>query len=191
MNIEPTFIGKKIKMLREAKNISVEDMLERTGIDAEFYKLLEEDKEIPALGDLIKVVRVLGVRLGMLMDDYQDEGPVIHKAEDVSGSSVMRSRNGVSRKITYNSLSSRKGNRHMDTFTLDVTPAIGEISLSSHEGEEFLYVLEGEAQISYGKEKYILKVGDSIYFDSIVPHHIGSASDTQSARLLAVIYMPS
>lgn len=191
MNIEPTFIGKKIKMLREAKNISVEDMLERTGIDAEFYKLLEEDKEIPALGDLIKIVRVLGVRLGMLMDDYQDEGPVIHKAEDVSGSSVMRSRNGVSRKITYNSLSSRKGNRHMDTFTLDVTPAIGEISLSSHEGEEFLYVLEGEAQISYGKEKYILKVGDSIYFDSIVPHHIGSASDTQSARLLAVIYMPS
>ncbi|MBE6229727.1 MAG: cupin domain-containing protein [Bacteroidales bacterium] len=191
MNIEPTFIGKKIKMLREAKNISVEDMLARTGIDAEFYKLLEEDKEIPALGDLIKIVRVLGVRLGMLMDDYQDEGPVIHKAEDVSGSSVMRSRNGVSRKITYNSLSSRKGNRHMDTFTLDVTPAIGEISLSSHEGEEFLYVLEGEAQISYGKEKYILKVGDSIYFDSIVPHHIGSASDTQSARLLAVIYMPS
>lgn len=191
MNIEPTFIGKKIKMLREAKNISVEDMLERTGIDAEFYKLLEEDKEIPALGDLIKIVRVLGVRLGMLMDDYQDEGPVIHKAEDVSGNSVMRSRNGVSRKITYNSLSSRKGNRHMDTFTLDVTPAIGEISLSSHEGEEFLYVLEGEAQISYGKEKYILKVGDSIYFDSIVPHHIGSASDTQSARLLAVIYMPS
>ncbi len=191
MNIEPTFIGKKIKMLREAKNISVEDMLERTGIDAEFYKLLEEDKEIPALGDLIKIVRVLGVRLGMLMDDYQDEGPVIHKAEDVSGSNVMRSRNGVSRKITYNSLSSRKGNRHMDTFTLDVTPAIGEISLSSHEGEEFLYVLEGEAQISYGKEKYILKVGDSIYFDSIVPHHIGSASDTQSARLLAVIYMPS
>ena len=191
MNIEPTFIGKKIKMLREAKNISAEDMLERTGIDAEFYKLLEEDKEIPALGDLIKIVRVLGVRLGMLMDDYQDEGPVIHKAEDVSGSNVMRSRNGVSRKITYNSLSSRKGNRHMDTFTLDVTPAIGEISLSSHEGEEFLYVLEGEAQISYGKEKYILKVGDSIYFDSIVPHHIGSASDTQSARLLAVIYMPS
>ncbi len=191
MNSEPTFIGKKIKMLREAKNISVEDMLERTGIDAEFYNLLEGDKEIPALGDLIKIVRVLGVRLGMLMDDYQDEGPVVNRAEDMVGHSVIRSRNGVSRKITYNSLSNRKGNRHMDTFTLDVTPAIGEITLSSHEGEEFLYVLEGEAQISYGKEKYILKVGDSIYFDSIVPHHIGSASDTQSAKLLAVIYMPS
>ena len=79
----------------------------------------------------------------------------------------------------------------MDTFSLEVTPAIGEITLSSHEGEEFLYVLEGEAQISYGKEKYILKSGDSIYFDSIVPHHIGSASDTQAAKMLAVIYMPS
>ena len=88
MNSEPTFIGKKIKMLRESKNISVEDMLERTGIDAEFYKLLEEDKEIPALGDLIKIVRVLGVRLGMLMDDYQDDGPVVNRADDFSGNKL-------------------------------------------------------------------------------------------------------
>ena len=79
----------------------------------------------------------------------------------------------------------------MDTFTLEVTPAIGEASLSSHEGEEFLYILEGKAQICYGKEKYILNQGDSIYFDSIVPHHIGSASETESAKLLAVIYMPA
>lgn len=191
MNSEPTFIGKKIKLLRDIKNISFDDMVERTGIDAEFYQLLEDDKEIPALGDLIKIVRVLGVRLGMLLDDYQDDGPVVNRAEDISGNNVIRSRNGVNRKITYNSLSNRKGNRHMDTFNLDVTPAIGEITLSSHEGEEFLYVLEGEAQISYGKEKYILKKGDSIYFDSIVPHHIGSASETESAKMLAVIYMPS
>lgn len=191
MNNEPTFIGKKIKMLRDAKNISFEDMVERTGIDPEFYMLLEDDKEIPALGDLIKIVRVLGVRLGMLMDDYQDDGPVVNRAEDISGNNVIRSRNGVNRKITYNSLSNRKGNRHMDTFDLVVTPAIGEISLSSHEGEEFLYVLEGEAQICYGKEKYILKKGDSIYFDSIVPHHIGSASETEYAKMLAVVYMPS
>ena len=105
MNSEPTFIGKKIKLLRDIKNISFDDMVERTGIDAEFYQLLEDDKEIPALGDLIKIVRVLGVRLGMLLDDYQDDGPVVNRAEDISGNNVIRSRNGVNRKITYNSLS--------------------------------------------------------------------------------------
>lgn len=191
MNNAPSFIGSKIKMLRESKNISFEDMVERTGIAANFYQLLEDDKEIPALGDLIKITRVLGVRLGMLMDDYQDDGPVINRVEDGIGHNVIRSRNGVNREIRYNSLSNRKGNRHMDTFTLEVTPAIGEASLSSHEGEEFLYILEGKAQICYGKEKYILNQGDSIYFDSIVPHHIGSASETESAKLLAVIYMPA
>ena len=191
MNNAPSFIGSKIKMLRESKNISFEDMIERTGIAANFYQLLEDDKEIPALGDLIKITRVLGVRLGMLMDDYQDDGPVINRVEDGIGHNVIRSRNGVNREIRYNSLSNRKGNRHMDTFTLEVTPAIGEASLSSHEGEEFLYILEGKAQICYGKEKYILNQGDSIYFDSIVPHHIGSASETESAKLLAVIYMPA
>ena len=191
MNSEPTFIGKKIKLLRETKNISFEEMVERTGIDAQFYQLLEEDKEIPALGDLIKIVRVLGVRLGMLLDDYQDDGPVVNYAGESAGHNVIRSTNGVSRTITYNSLSNRKGNRHMDTYTLEVTPAVGEITLSSHEGEEFLYVLEGEAMISYGKEKYHLKAGDSIYYDSIVPHHIGYASESESARMLAVIYIPS
>lgn len=191
MNTEPTFIGKKIKLLRETKNISFEEMVERTGIDAQFYQLLEEDKEIPALGDLIKIVRVLGVRLGMLLDDYQDDGPVVNYAGEPAGYNVIRSTNGVSRTITYNSLSNRKGNRHMDTYTLEVTPAVGEITLSSHEGEEFLYVLEGEAMISYGKERYHLKAGDSIYYDSIVPHHIGSASESESAKMLAVIYIPS
>jgi len=51
--------------------------------------------------------------------------------------------------------------------------------------------LEGEAELIYGKEVYRLQAGDSIYFDSIVPHHIGSASSEKPAKVLAVIYIPA
>ena len=54
---------------------------------------------------------------------------------------------------------------------------------------EFIMVMEGTLEISYGKYTYILEEGDSIYYDSIVPHHV-HAFEGQAARILAVIYTP-
>ena len=59
----------------------------------------------------------------------------------------------------------------------------------THEGEEFIYVLEGVLEINYGKNTYILEEGDSIYYDSIVAHHVHAAADN-TAKILGVIYTP-
>lgn len=61
--------------------------------------------------------------------------------------------------------------------------------LSTHEGEEFIYVLNGVVEINYGKNTYILEEGDSIYYDSIVAHHVHAAADNK-ARILGVVYTP-
>ena len=61
--------------------------------------------------------------------------------------------------------------------------------LSSHEGEEFIYVMEGVVEIAYGKKKHVIEAGDSIYYDSIVPHHV-HGFEGQAARILAVVYTP-
>ena len=61
--------------------------------------------------------------------------------------------------------------------------------LSDHEGEEFIMVLKGTLEINYGKYTYLLEEGDTIYYDSIVPHHV-HAFEGQEARILAVIYTP-
>ena len=61
-------------------------------------------------------------------------------------------------------------------------------NFSSHEGEEFVYVAEGEIELTYGDKKNILKTGDSVYYDSIVPHQINSL--TEVSKLVAVMYMP-
>ena len=59
----------------------------------------------------------------------------------------------------------------------------------THEGEEFIMVMEGIMEISYGKNTYLLEEGDSIYYDSIVPHHV-HAYEGQAAKILAVVYTP-
>ena len=66
-------------------------------------------------------------------------------------------------------------------------PAIEEEAIFSHEGEEFLYTIKGTHEDIYDGESYILNAGDSIYFDSIVPHSGRSIGKTK-AKVLAVSY---
>jgi quercetin dioxygenase-like cupin family protein len=63
------------------------------------------------------------------------------------------------------------------------------VRASTHEGEEFVYVLSGEVEVLYGKDMYRLKTGDCIYYDSIVPHHVHCVGDAE-ARVLGVVYAP-
>lgn len=78
----------------------------------------------------------------------------------------------------------------MEPFLIDVHPAGEEqCAPSSHEGEEFIYVLSGEIEVSYGQERYRLSEGDSIYYDSVVPHDVHGVGNG-SARILAVVYTP-
>ncbi|MCE1197324.1 MAG: cupin domain-containing protein [Marinilabiliales bacterium] len=78
----------------------------------------------------------------------------------------------------------------MEPFIIDIAPEVGQVhNLSAHEGEEFIYVLSGSVEIAYGQQKYLLSEGDSIYYDSVVSHHVHSA-DGQPGRILAVVYAP-
>jgi quercetin dioxygenase-like cupin family protein len=60
---------------------------------------------------------------------------------------------------------------------------------SAHEGEEFIHVLAGNMAVEYGASSYQLAAGDSIYYDSIVPHSV-TCADSNPVKILAVIYTP-
>jgi quercetin dioxygenase-like cupin family protein len=78
----------------------------------------------------------------------------------------------------------------MEPFLIDIKPSSrNEPILSSHEGEEFIFVLQGSITINYGKEIHILHKGDSIYYDSIV-YHLVSALNGEPAQIVAVVYTP-
>lgn len=184
-------VGEKIKTLRESKGISIDDLAERSGLAVEQIERIENNIDLPSLAPLIKIARVLGVRLGTFLDDMDDEGPVLCRKKEASDT-ISFSNNAIhSRKhMEYHSLSKSKADRHMEPFIIDVAESSdNEFILSSHEGEEFIMVMEGTMEINYGKSTYVLEEGDSIYYDSIVPHHV-HAFEGHAAKILAVIYTP-
>ncbi|MCR4852363.1 MAG: XRE family transcriptional regulator [Prevotella sp.] len=186
-----SIVGFKIKSIRESKNITIEDVSERSGLSIEQIESIENDQFLPSLGPLIKIARALGVRLGTFLDDNNDLGPVVCRAEDNNASISFSNDTADSRKhMEYHSLAKQKAGRHMEPFVIDIQPMEErKFKLSAHEGEEFIYVLEGQVEIDYGKHTYTLNQGDSIFYDSIVEHHVHGAAG-QSARILAVVYIP-
>ena len=185
-------VGEKIKAIRQTKQISVEELVERTGLAAQQIESIEESVVVPSLAPLIKIARALGVRLGTFLDDQDESGAVVCRSQERIGKSISFSNNAVSSRthMQYHSLSASKADRHMEPFIIDVQ-ATDDVTyeLSSHEGEEFIYVMDGVVEVLYGKKKHVIEAGDSIYYDSIVPHHV-HGFEGQAAKILAVVYTP-
>jgi len=184
-------VGEKITAIRLQKNITIDDLGERCGFTAEMMTKIEENEAIPSLGHLIKVARALGVRLGTFLDDMDQLGPVItRKGVMKKGISFSNKNSTAPLNLDFFPLASDKSGRHMEPFIVEIDPSIGtDFEQSSHEGEEFMYVLSGMIEINYGRDVYILSEGDSIYYDSVVEHKVHAANGAP-AKILAVVYAP-
>ena len=186
-------VGTKIKGLRETKNLTLEEIAERSGLSVEQIQSIENDVNLPSLGPLIKIARALGVRLGTFMDDNDALGPIVCRAADREKDSSISFSNGATdarKHMEYHPLAQQKAGRHMEPFVIDINPEENpNYQLSDHEGEEFIYVMQGEVELVYGKNTYHLNEGDTIYYDSIVKHHLHGAPG-KSAKILAVVYIP-
>ena len=185
-------VGAKITELREALLLSPQDLAERCGCELTVIEDLEAGKLAPSLAPLIKITRALGVRLGTLLDDDESLGPVLTRANDYRDSQRLKGleTHSDAGELSFAALAEGKAARHMEPFFITLEPSSSaEHSLSAHEGEEWLFALEGPLEIEYGRELYVLQPGDSIYYDSIVPHQVRSHAG-QSARFVACVYTP-
>jgi len=188
---EPNLIGPRIRQLREQREVSVAALAQQSGCSPDMITALEAGDLIPSLTPLLRLARGLGIRLGTLLDDQSLDGPAVVRHDDQSAA-IHFSGNDPSRKrstLDFHPLAPRKAARNMEPFLVDVHPVDGEVVLNDHEGEEFIYVLSGHIEILYGKEAYQLDAGDSIYYESAVPHHLHALGG--DAQILAVIYAPA
>jgi len=189
--MKKNIVGEKISTLCADKNISKEELSDRSGLSVDQIELIENSDTIPSLSPLIKIARALGVRLGTFLDDCEELGPVVHKHSDTQKPATFSSQlSSANSHLDFFSLAARKTGRHMEPFLIDIKPSsTNEPILSSHEGEEFIFVLQGAVKINYGKEVHVLHKGDSIYYDSIVDHLV-SALNGETAQIVAVVYTP-
>lgn len=188
MNLEK--VSQRIASLMEKQRISLQELATRTGLDVHFLQRVKDDDVYPSLGPLLKIARALGVRLGTFLDDQVSEDPLVIRLEDRKGElSMLRDKDHPVSHRFY-SLGRGKTDRHMEPFFVELSPESDKEAIrSSHEGEEFIVVVSGEIEILYGNETHRLKAGDSIYYNSIVPHHVGCAG-TEPAGIYAVLYFP-
>ncbi|MDA3927909.1 MAG: cupin domain-containing protein [Prolixibacteraceae bacterium] len=185
-------VGEKISEIRKKLNINIDELAFRSNLDIEQIQQIEDNTILPSLSPLIKIARSLGVRLGTFLDETEQLGPVVTLAEEKNkGASFSNKNLQVRSHMDFFALASNKASRHMEPFIIDIKPDVmNENLLSSHEGEEFIYVLNGSIEINYGKEIYVLNTGDSIYYDSIVNHNV-HAHNNEIAKIIAVIYTPT
>ena len=75
----------------------------------------------------------------------------------------------------------------MEPFLVSLYPAATEEERSTHDGQEFIFVLTGKMEVRLGEEIHILDPGDSIYYDSTVPHLV-KCHGAETTKILAVMY---
>lgn len=184
-------LGDKVRSVRETRKLSQEDLAGRAEMKPELLRQIEAGELVPSLAPLIKIARVLGVRLGTFLDDQETLGPVVTRAGAYPTVVRFSDKDHPGHSdLDFFSLAADKSSRHMEPFIIDLHASSAQNAhLSAHEGEEFIYVVAGEIEINYGTLVYLMKPGDSIYYDSIVAHNVHAAGGNP-ARILAVVYAP-
>lgn len=177
-------IGKNIKRLRKRGGFSLQALAYRTGFAKSYLSQIENSRREPPISTLTKIAYVLGVGVMFLITGQsdQDDGDLI---------SVVRS--GERRKITspygslghdYESVTYRKKGRLLDGYI--VTQGFEFPSdPKTHEGNELVFMLEGQQEFVYNGKHHILKQGDCVCFDSAKLHY-GRSLGNRPAKLLVV-----
>ena len=157
-------IGYKLKRLREDNQFSVEDLAVQSGVQQSQIEQIETGKMLPSLATLIKLSRTLGIRLGTFLDGMECPEPTLtHREQQTPQLSVPLSKGNGSdiEHLKYRSLAENKTDRNMEPFIINVeyTDPDEMSALSHHEGEEFIYVLDGSVEVRYGSDKYVVNKG--------------------------------
>ncbi|MDR2866865.1 MAG: cupin domain-containing protein [Methanomassiliicoccaceae archaeon] len=178
-------LGKRVRTYREKLGLSEEELATNSGLGLHLIKDIEDGKTYPPISAIIKISRALGQRVGTFMDDQFIGDPLIVKAD--KREEETSSHRGAGGHYHYYPLGKGKTDRHMEPLYIKIEADKNE-ELSSHEGEEFIIVISGDIKLIYGKQTFKLGPGDSVYYNSLVPHHLGCVSGP--AEIFAVIYVP-
>ena len=183
-------VGARVASLRESKKVSVQELAGRTGLSLDFIRDLEDDGIHPPVAVLLRVARALGVRLGTFIDDRVSEDPfVVRLDEREEELTASRGRN-MPTALRFHSLGKGKSDRHMEPFFIEVLEeSANDETESSHEGEEFLVVVSGRIDVRYAGRTHRLSPGDTIFYNSIVPHRISAVDGP--ASVYAIFYTPA
>ena len=178
-------ITKNISNLRKQKGITLQELAEMTGLTKGYLSKIERSEKAPPYSTVNRIAIALGVDAAFLLSESSNELKDIRISFNKRGSGEVVETVGTFYGYKYEALASNKPGKNMVPYIIE--PAFEEKGVFQHEGEEFMFVLEGRHELIYDGKSYIMEKGDSVYFDAAVPH-TGRSLGKKKARLLAIMY---
>ncbi len=173
--------GAKLRKLRESKKWSLENLSEATGQSPEFITQVENDEISPSVSFLLRIAGALKV----------DPGTFLRK-EEKTRIRDMRTQAMVKRtqNYSYQTLTDSAETDHLHGFMITIEAKQTHKPVAyKHEGEEFIFVLEGDLELTVGNRIHNLKPGESVHFNSDTPHKLKNLSH-ETTRCLVVLFTP-
>jgi len=183
----PVNVGERLKMARENRGLTLQDISQRTGFDIELLTGIEEGKIAPPLGTIIRLSKALEMKMGYFIAGDEEKAYTIVRRKDRKIVSRYDAKKAKYYGYEYESLAPHKKNRHMEPFLVTLHPSRADAERSTHDGQEFIFVLQGRVEVRLENDVHVLEPGEAIYYDSTVPHLVKCHGD-DLAKIIAVLY---
>ena len=192
--MDERLIVKKIKEIRLDRKMSLEKLADLTGLTKGYLSRIENSSKAPPVSTLAKLAEALGKDITLFFSENVNppqpvDISIIKKNErlKVGGNEQLkRVQRGTSFGYSYEALAYRMPGKNMEPYIITINDDCPEVEFQ-HEGEEFIYMIEGRMQHIYGDRTYILEKGDSAYFNAGIPH-AGRNIGKVKAKFLCIIY---
>ena len=171
--------GEKIRSLREGHSWSVEALAKATGQTPEFVEQVETDEIAPPVSFLVSLAGALDINPGTFL--HKEEKAAIR--DQRAKAFYKRTKN-----YSYETLTPGAENSHLRAFMVTIESHHAHKPVEyKHEGEEFIFVMEGDLEFTLGGKVHMLKEGECIHFNSDIPHKLKSLSNDPT-RCLVMLY---
>lgn len=173
-------LGIRLKELRNAQQMTLKTLADKTGFSISFLSQLERGKSSATLESLKKISLALGVNPGYFFDEIETDTELVRRG-------ALEKKQMDKHNIYYKSLSKHMDNPAFSPLLVVLKPDQNEENLMRHIGQEFLYVLEGQLTVQVNDKRYVLNPSDSIMFDSTNEHYWYNYTE-EDVKFLCVAY---
>ncbi len=184
-------LGSRIRRLRLKKGLTLKEVSFLTGLSTPLLSQVENNIASPPIATLLKISKALEVTIGYFFQEWGSADRIVLVRREDRNETMLRIHEEASVVgYRYESLAYPRPDKHMEPFVVEVEPREeNDMVFYNHRGEEFLFVLDGEMEFRGSDKVLVLGKGDSLYFDSHIPHALRGLKG-KKASVLSVIYGP-